>query len=93
MINAVLMLKSLILTVFIWLACWHGAVLANSTGIQEIRVGVLVSGSVHWEVETLVKRGFDKQNNIHVKTIPLGSVNALLVALQGGAVDIIVSVT
>ena len=85
------MLKSLILTVFIWLACWHGAVLANSTGIQEIRVGVLVSGSVHWEVETLVKRGFDKQNNIHVKTIPLGSVNALLVALQGGAVDIIVS--
>ena len=58
---------------------------------KEVRVGVLVSGSVHWEIETLIKQGFDQKNGIRVKPVPLGSVNALLVALQGGAVDIVVS--
>lgn len=85
------MLKSFALTTFLWFIFWHNTVLASPANTQEIRVGVLVAGSVHWEVETLVKRGFDKQNNIRIKTIPLGSVNALLVALQGGAVDMIVS--
>jgi len=64
---------------------------SNDSTLPKVRVGVLVSGSVHWQVETLKKNGFDKQNGINVNVVPLGSVNALLVALQGDAVDFIVS--
>lgn len=73
------------------LFCWPLLAFSESELGKEVRVGVLVSGSVHWEIETLVNQGFDQQNGIRVKPVPLGSVSALLVALQGGAVDIVVS--
>jgi NitT/TauT family transport system substrate-binding protein len=73
------------------LLCWHSLVFSESLPSNEVRVGVLVSGSVHWEIEALISHEFDIQNNVRVKPVLLGSVNALLVALQGGAVDIVVS--
>lgn len=57
---------------------------------KTIRVGVLKSGSVHWEIDNLLRHGFDEQNDIHIEPVILGSVNALLLALQGHSVDMIV---
>lgn len=64
---------------------------SDDSTLPTIRVGVLVSGSVHWQIETLKNYKFDTQAGFNVIPVPLGSVNALLVALQGDAVDTIVS--
>lgn len=85
------MFKKYFVCISVFLLCWHSLAFSESSASNEVRVGVLVSGSVHWEIEALTNHEFDKKNNIRVKPVLLGSVNALLVALQGGAVDIVVS--
>ena len=56
-----------------------------------IRVGVLKFGTVNWELDVLQYHQLAKQQGIEVEVVPLASKNALSVALQGGAVDVIVS--
>lgn len=53
------------------------------------RVGVLESGTLHWELATMQRLGLAKKHGIRVKTFPLASNDALRIALQGGEVDLI----
>jgi len=79
-------------SLFVGIALSHATEIKDKQAdLPKVRVGVLVSGSVHWQIETLKSFNFDRQNGIEVVTVPLASVNALLVALQGDAVDVIVS--
>ena len=59
--------------------------------LPEIRVGVLNFGTVNWELETIKRQQLDVANNIVINVVPLGSKNATHVALQGDAVDVIVT--
>ena len=63
---------------------------ADST-LPVVRVGVLNFGTVNWELEIIKHHSLDANNNINIKVVPLGSKNATHVALQGDAVDIIVT--
>ena len=56
-----------------------------------VRVGVLAFGTVNWELDVVSEHDLAGQNGIELEVVPLASNNALGVALQGGAVDLIVS--
>ncbi len=56
-----------------------------------IRVGVLQFGTVNWELDVLQQHEFDKQTGVEVTVVPLASKNAVNVALQGDAVDVVVN--
>jgi NitT/TauT family transport system substrate-binding protein len=59
--------------------------------VEQLRVGVLQFGTVNWEMDVIIRHQLDYKHGISLKIVPLSSKNANSVALQGGAVDVIVS--
>ncbi|MEW8029936.1 MAG: ABC transporter substrate-binding protein [Candidatus Thiodiazotropha sp.] len=59
--------------------------------VEQLRVGVLQFGTVNWEMDVIIRHQLDNKNGFAIKIVPLSSKNANSVALQGGAVDAIVS--
>ena len=59
--------------------------------LTQLRVGVLEFGTVNWELEVIQSRELAKKYGVDLKVIPLASGDASNIALQGGAVDMIVS--
>lgn len=60
-------------------------------GLPTVRVGVLEYGTVNWELDVVKEHELNKKEGINVKVVPLASKNATAVALQGDAVDVIVT--
>jgi NitT/TauT family transport system substrate-binding protein len=58
---------------------------------ETVTVGALQYGTVNWELDTIRHHGFDAAEGIRVEVRPVGSRNAAAVALQSGAVDVIVT--
>lgn len=58
---------------------------------NKIKIGTLQYGSVNWELELIKKLSLDKKYNVDVEIVQLASKNAAAVALQGNAVDLIVT--
>ncbi|PWC86169.1 ABC transporter substrate-binding protein [Azospirillum sp. TSH100] len=56
-----------------------------------VRAGVLKFGTVSWELDTVRANGFDKQAGIDLQLVELAGNPATQVALQAGAVEVIVS--
>lgn len=56
-----------------------------------VRVAALEHGTVRWELDVIQHHGLDRAEGIRVKVHPVGSGDAAAVALQSGAVDIMVS--
>lgn len=56
-----------------------------------VRVGVLKYGTVSWELETIRREGMDAAAGFVLQTLELASGQATQVALQAGAVDVVVS--
>ncbi len=77
--------------IFFFLVC----ISTLSTSIAEtrevIRIGSLQYGSVNWELKLIKDLELDLENNFEIEIVELASKNAAAVALQGGAVDIIVT--
>jgi len=59
--------------------------------LTPVKVGVLKFGTVNWELKALKNAGFDHANGIDLDIVPFAGGDATKIALQGGAVDIIVS--
>ena len=59
--------------------------------LDVIRIGSLQYGSVKWELKLIKDLGLDTENEFKIEIVELASKNAAAVALQGGAVDIIVT--
>lgn len=76
-----------------WLAAAALSLFAASAAqaLETVRVGVLSFGTVNWELATMAERGLDRANGFALEVVPLASGDASTVALQGGAVDVIVS--
>jgi NitT/TauT family transport system substrate-binding protein len=64
---------------------------ANEIPLTPVRVGVLEFGTVNWELDVIQSRELAKKRGIDLKIVPLASGDASTIALQGGAVDMIVS--
>ncbi|MGQ4810450.1 hypothetical protein NKDENANG_03918 [Candidatus Entotheonellaceae bacterium PAL068K] len=58
--------------------------------LPHLRVGVLARGSVRWEMTILKKLGLDTKRQFVLDVVPYAGKTATEVALQGGAVDMIV---
>jgi NitT/TauT family transport system substrate-binding protein len=56
-----------------------------------IRLGVLASGTLNWELAALQNEGFLPNNSFSLETVSLANPQAGKVALQSGGVDMIVS--
>ena len=64
---------------------------AAQEALPTVRVGVLKFGTVNWELDVIEARKLTKKYGFTLKVVALASGDASTVALQGGAVDVIVS--
>ena len=64
---------------------------ATEKPLLPLRVGILEFGTVNWELEVIQSRQLAKKHGVDLKIVPLASGDASTIALQGGAVDMIVS--
>ncbi len=63
--------------------------LSARAAVPKIRVGALRFGSVDWELDVIRTHGFDTEAGIAIETVDLASAQAIQVALQAGAVDVV----
>lgn len=90
MLSRFLFLPFRILAALLLLAPLAAASAADKP-LTPVRVGVLEFGTVNWELEVIQSRELARKRGIDLKIVPLASGDASTVALQGGAVDMIVS--
>jgi NitT/TauT family transport system substrate-binding protein len=67
------------------------AMAAGAAEPATIRIGVLQYGTVSWELEVMRRMGFAEREGVRIEVVPLALKDAANVALQGGAVDLIVN--
>src|SRR5215218_8830370 len=64
---------------------------AKAQDDRTIRVGLLRFGTVAWEIDTMRHHGLDRKHGIAVSPVEFASNEAAKVALQAGAVDMVVT--
>lgn len=64
---------------------------ARGAGLGTVRIGVLKFGTVDWTLRVMQRHGFAKAHGVDLRVVPLANKNAISVALQGAAVDMIVT--
>lgn len=65
--------------------------LATASSLPIIKVGVLKFGTINWEMDTIIHHQLDIQRGFRLEVHPFASKNASAVALQSGAVDVIMT--
>jgi NitT/TauT family transport system substrate-binding protein len=75
------------------LAIVLGLFVANGAQAEpaKVRAGVLSYGTVNWELNVVKHHGLDRKEGVELLVTKLGGKYASAVALQGGAVDVIVT--
>lgn len=63
----------------------------SQAATTKIRVGVLAYGTVNWELDTVKHHNLDREEGVELVVTKLSGKNASAIALQGGAVDAIVT--
>ncbi len=59
--------------------------------LPTIKVGVLSYGTVNWEIDTIKHHKLDQELGVNVESVKLTTKNAAAIALQGGAVDVVLT--
>ena len=78
--------------IWLLLCCFLSSLsLAAAAEPDRIRIGLLKFGTVAWEVDTLKHHGLDRAHGLSVEVRELASNEAAKIALQAGAVDLIVT--
>ncbi len=68
-----------------------GVLGAHAEELPVMRVGVLKFGAVNWELDVLRRNGLDRAHGFALQSLELAGKDATAVALQGGAVDAILT--
>jgi NitT/TauT family transport system substrate-binding protein len=84
-------LTHLRLLVLVLLAAIPGIAPASAGELPAVRIGVLKFGTVNWELDVLRRHGLDRAHGIEVQPLELAGKDGTAVALQGGAVDVILT--
>jgi len=58
---------------------------------EAVRIATLASGTVAWEIETIIHHGFDKKHGIQLSVVPVAGKQGADILLAGGAADVIVT--
>jgi NitT/TauT family transport system substrate-binding protein len=64
---------------------------ADSGPLPTVRVGTLKFGTVNWELDVMARHGLDRAHGFALKTVDFAGKDGAVIALQGGAVDIILT--
>ncbi|PRO70976.1 ABC transporter substrate-binding protein [Alteromonas alba] len=83
-----MMIRVVLCSVILWCSALTSG--ARAADLPEIRVGVLKYGTLNWELDLAEAKQLPEQYGFKLTRVALGSPQALSVALQGGAVDMIV---
>jgi NitT/TauT family transport system substrate-binding protein len=67
------------------------ASLGTAQAGEIVRVAALASGTVAWEIDTIIHHGFDKRHGIQLAMVPVAGKQAADVMLAGGEADVIVT--
>ncbi len=65
--------------------------LATASDLPTVKVGVLSYGTINWEIDTIKHHRLDEKYGVNVEAVKLTTKNAAAIALQGGAVDVILT--
>ncbi len=65
--------------------------ISMANDLPTVRVGVLSYGTINWEIDTIKHHELDKKLGINVEAVKLTTKNAAAIALQGKAVDVILT--
>lgn len=65
--------------------------LAQATDLPVIRLGALETGTVNWELNTIMNNGLDKANGFTLEVVPMAGGSASDIAFLGGDIDVMVS--
>ncbi len=57
----------------------------------QVRAAVLQAGTVNWELDTIIRNGFDEAQGFELVMQPYADNGATRVALEGGAADLVVA--
>ncbi len=68
-----------------------GPAWAQTDDPVKVRAGVLSFGTVNWELDVIKRHGLDRAEGFELEVVGYGGKGATAVALQGGAVDVIVT--
>jgi NitT/TauT family transport system substrate-binding protein len=82
-------LKTFVVSLATMLLCLPA--LSQVQGPTRLTVGVQESGTVQWEIETIRRLGLDQRHGVELEIRPLADSRAGQIALQAGAVDVILS--
>ena len=75
---------------FVVLFCL-GAPSAIAEPLRPVRIGILKFGTVNWEMDVVRRHGLDRANGFVLEPTELAGKEGAAVALQGGAVDVILT--
>ncbi len=64
---------------------------AQTAPVPTVRVGTLKFGTVNWELDVMARHGLDHAHGFKLKTVDFAGKDGADIALQGGAVDIILT--
>lgn len=67
------------------------ASLGTAQAGEIVRVATLASGTVAWEIDTIIHHEFDKRHGIQLAMVPVAGKQAADVMLAGGEADVIVT--
>jgi len=68
----------------------YACLASGAEAADRLRIAIQKTGTAAWEIEVIKARGLDKAANLDIETVELASTEAGKVALEGGAVDIVV---
>ena len=89
--NATTALAGLVTLAFVTLLTLVVTAPDVTAAAARVRVGVLKFGTVSWELDVMQTHGLATREGVDLQVVTLASTNATTVALQGGAVDMIVT--
>jgi NitT/TauT family transport system substrate-binding protein len=82
------MIKRLFIAI---LAIAAGALMTSGAeAADRLRIAIQKTGTASWEIEVIKARGLDKAANLDIETTELASTEAGKIALEGGAVDMVI---
>jgi NitT/TauT family transport system substrate-binding protein len=64
---------------------------ADSASPPTVRVGTLKFGTVNWELDVMARHGLDRAHGFALRTVDFAGKDGAAIALQGGAVDVILT--
>jgi NitT/TauT family transport system substrate-binding protein len=72
-------------------AVWMAVPAAAEDDLPTLRVAAQMSGTVNWELQTILHHGLDREHGFRLELMDVAGSPAAQVAFQGGEADVIVS--